>query len=70
MKGTMHWLEINLGIRANIWKSLSMGWSVRLKYRLAASTGVHGDPWLVPGFGTYNSSTIGINYSIIYKLPF
>ena len=70
MKGAMHWLEINLGIRANIWKSISMGWSVRLKYRLAASTGAHGDPWFIPGFGTYNSSTIGINYSIIYKLPF
>lgn len=70
MKSTMQWMEIVLGIRAKICKSLHMGWSIRMRYKLAASTGTYGDPYYVPGFGKYDSKTIGVNYSIIYNLPF
>lgn len=70
MKGSMQWLEFCVGIRARIWKELHMGWSVRYKFKLSASTATHGDPWYVPGFGEYNDKTLGITYSIIYKLPY
>lgn len=70
MKGSMHWLEICLGLRAQIWKDLYMGWALRVKYRLTESTGKYGDPWYVPGFGKYGSNTIGVTYTITYKLPF
>lgn len=70
MKGTMQWIEICLGVRANIWKNLHMGWSIRMKYKLSATTGTYGDPSYVPGFGKYGSSTIGVVYTITYKLPF
>lgn len=69
MKGNMHWLEVCVGIRAHVWKSLYMGWSIRMKYRLSSSSDTYGDPWYVPGFGEYGSKTVGVNYSIIYKLP-
>lgn len=70
MKGSMQWLEICLGIRANIWKNVSMGWSVRMKYKLSATTGQYGDPSYIPGFGKYGSNTMGVIYTITYKLPF
>lgn len=70
MKGKMQWLEICLGLRAKIWKSLHMGWTVRYKLRLAEAKGQYGDPWYVPGFGKYDSNVLGVSYTIIYKLPY
>lgn len=70
MKGRMQWLEVCLGLRARIWKQLYMGWGVRVRFRLAATTGQYGDPWYVPGFGKYNSRSTGICYTITYKLPY
>lgn len=70
LKGTMHWAEFLVGIQVHIYKEFHMGWSVRMKYRISVSNSEFGDPWYVPGFGKYDSSSIGLTYSIIYKLPF
>ena len=70
MKGNMQWIEFCLALRAHIWKQLYMGWGIRIKYKLTASSDRYGDPWYVPGFGKYGSNTIGISYTVIYKLPF
>lgn len=70
MKGSMQWAEFCVGIRAHIWQALYMGWSLRFKFKLSATTDEHGDPWYVPGFGKYGSNTMGITYTITYKLPF
>lgn len=70
MKGSMQWLEICLGIRAHIWKSLYMGWALRMRYKLSASNAEYGNPWYVPGYGKYSSNTMGVTYTITYKLPF
>lgn len=70
LKGTMHWFEFLVGIQVHIFKEFHMGWTVRMKYRLKDSHSEYGNPWYVPGFGKYDSSSIGLTYSIIYKLPF
>ena len=70
MKGSMQWFEFCVGIRAHIWKELYMGWGLRFKFRRSSSTGEYGDPWYVPGFGKYGSNTMGVTYTITYKLPF
>ena len=46
-----------------------MGWALRYKFRLSATTGEYGDPSYVPGYGTYGSNTLGVSYTITYKLP-
>lgn len=69
MKGTMHWIEVCAGIRAHVWKGLYMGWALRYKFRLSATTGEYGDPSYVPGYGTYGSNTLSVSYTITYKLP-
>ena len=66
----MQWFEFCVGIRAHIWKELYMGWGLRFKFRTSSSTGEDGDPWYVPGFGKYGSNTMGVTYTITYKLPF
>ena len=70
LKATIHWLEIVAGVRVQVFKSLYMGWALRMKYRQKNDISEYGNPWYVPGFGTYNSSKMGVTYSIIYKLPF
>lgn len=70
MKGSMNWLEFCVGIRAHVWKELYMGWALRFKFKLSGSSDEYGDPWYVPGFGTYGSNTMGVTYTITYKLPF
>lgn len=70
LKATMHWFELVAGVRVKIYKDFLMGWSFRMKYRISSSPSQYGDPWYIPGFGTYDTSTMGITYSLIYKLPF
>lgn len=70
MEGSMQWFELCGGVRAQIWKDLYMGWSIRLKYRTSSSPDKYGDPWYVPGYGKYSGNTIGMTYTLIYKLPF
>ncbi|WP_281643776.1 DUF6048 family protein [Bacteroides zoogleoformans] len=69
MRSSMQWTEFCVGIRAHVWKSFYMGWSLRFKFKLSATPDEHGDPWYVPGFGKYNSNTMGVTYTITYKLP-
>lgn len=69
MKCTMQWFELVAGVKVNIYKNFSMGWAVRMKYKISASMGEYGNPWYVPGFGKFKSSNIGATYSLIYKLP-
>ena len=70
IKSSMKWFEFCVGIRAHIWKQLYMGWGLRFKFRTSSSTGEYGDPWYVPGFGKYGSNTMGVTYTITYKLPY
>lgn len=70
LKGSMQWMELLLGVRVTIYGNIKMGWTIRMKNRLTGSNSEHGVPWYVPGFGKYDSSNIGLTYSIIYKLPF
>ncbi|NLZ73648.1 MAG: hypothetical protein GX905_07510 [Bacteroidales bacterium] len=69
-KASMHWFEIVGGVQVKIYRNIYMGWTLRLKYRVSSSPGTYGDPWYVPGFGQYDSSKIGVTYSLIYKIPF
>lgn len=70
LKSNMQWLELVAGVNVQIYKRLYMGWTLRFKFKTAASISEYGNPWYVPGFGEYDSSNIGITYTLVYKLPF
>lgn len=69
MKSTVQWFEIVVGIKAQIYKNFSMGWALRIKYKLSGTADEYANPWYVPGYGKYKSNNMGITYSLIYKLP-
>lgn len=64
-----HWMELILGVKAQVYKNFMMGWSIRYKSRLSVSENPHSTPYYIPGFGENNTTNFGITYSLIYKLP-
>lgn len=68
-KATVQWMELLVGVKVQIYQRFYMGWTVRMKWKLAESLSEYGNPWMVPGFGKYNKSNLGITYSLIYKIP-
>ncbi|MDH5398784.1 MAG: DUF6048 family protein [Cyclobacteriaceae bacterium] len=69
-----HWLELNMGMKAKIYKGLWLGYQTRLKFRLKYNPG-EWIPFEVPGYGpteniSTSNSTWGFNYYILYYIPF
>ena len=61
---SQHWLEVLLGIDAEVAGPLHLGWSVRYRRRLAHNDGLPGKTWYVPGYGTQESSRIGYTFNL------
>lgn len=70
IKSNANWLEIVVGVRANIIKGLHMGWSIRYKSRLSMKENENSDPYYIPGYGKCKKSIYGCTYNISYDLPF
>jgi hypothetical protein len=65
---SQHWMEAVVGIDAQIFGPLHLGWSVRYKQRLAHDDGVVEKTWYVPGYGTWDSSNLGGTFNIIIDI--
>ena len=70
VKSNVGWLEAVVGLRANVYKDFYLGLNVRYRSRLSMTKNENTEPYYIPGYGRGKSSSIGITYSIIYKLPF
>lgn len=66
---TAQWLELVAGIRAQVWKNLHMGWSVRYKRLLSSTEHPNAEPHYIPGYGVKDDVLFGFSYNIIYYLP-
>lgn len=60
------WAEALVGIRAQVWGNLYMGWNVRYKRPLRSTDSDAGNPWFIPGFGVHGTETVGVNYNLTY----
>ena len=69
-KSNAHWMELLVGIRAQIYKDFFLGWSLRYKAKISAKDNLNTSPWYIPGYGQNKSTGFGVTYSLIYKLPF
>ena len=67
-KCSQHWLELVVGIDAQVFGPFHLGWSVRYKQRLAHSDGQLGKTWYVPGFGIWDTSTFGGTFNAIIDI--
>lgn len=67
-KASVFYGEALAGIKVKIWKNLSMGWNLRVHFKMHSSTPANSVPWYVPGYGT--NGLLGVSFSLIYTLPF
>ena len=58
--------EVVGGIKVNLWKNLSMGWSARYKIKGKVSKAGNSTPWFIPGYGT---TPLSATFSLIYTIP-
>lgn len=70
-KMTAHYLEVTPGVRAEVFKNISMGWTVRLKLLLSGGGGKNLSPISIPGYGNGGRITNGgISYFITWNIPY
>jgi hypothetical protein len=68
---TAHFLEVTPGIRSEVFKNFSIGWSVSLRMRLYTSSGKDLTPIFIPGFGNVGKAIgTGISYFIVWNIPY
>jgi len=66
-----HFIEVSPGVRTELFKNISLGWSINVRMLLHSGTGKDLKPVYFPGFGdgTKTVST-GINYYIIWSIQY
>lgn len=64
-----HWLEAGLGMKTSIWKNLFLGWSLRGRVRVAATSDPNMEPYFISGYGRSNNAALMLHYSIYYRFP-
>lgn len=60
------WIEVVGGVRVDLFKGLTMGWSVRLKTLLHTTAPDKSHVWYVPGYGKSSGMGFMFNYTIGY----
>jgi hypothetical protein len=66
-----HFLEVAPGIRTEIFRNFSMGWTIRLRLLISSGGGRDLKPIYFPGYGDGSRSvTAGINYYLIWSIPY
>lgn len=70
VKTNVGWLELVLGLKANVFQNFYMGFTARYRSRLSMKKNEYSEPYYIPGYGKGKSSNLGITYNLVYKLPF
>ena len=66
-----HFVEVSPGVRAEIFKNFSIGWSVSLRMLLHTSTGKDLKPIYFPGYGNGTKTlSTGLSYFIVWNISY
>jgi hypothetical protein len=66
-----HFVEVSPGVRAEVFKNISIGWTISMRMLLYTGTGKELRPIYFPGFGNGTKTiSTGINYFIVWNIPF
>lgn len=60
------WVEVVGGVRVDLFKGLTLGWSVRLKTLMHTTAPNKSYVWYVPGYGKSSGMGFSFNYTIGY----
>jgi hypothetical protein len=66
-----HFLEVSPGLKSEVFKNFSIGWSVSLRMLLYTGTGRDTRPIYLPGFGNGGKTfSTGLNYFFVWSFPY
>jgi len=66
-----HFIEADPGVRAEIFKNFSMGWSVSIRMLLYTNTGADLKPVYLPGYGDASKNiATGMSYFLVWNIPY
>ena len=51
-------------VKVKIWKNISMGWSVRYRFKIKIPDASSSSPWFIPGYG--GNSPLSATFSLMY----
>jgi hypothetical protein len=66
-----HFIEASPGVRAEVFRNFSMGWTISLRMLIYTGTGKDLRPIYFPGFGNGGKTfSAGLNYFIVWNIPY
>lgn len=66
-----HFVEATPGVRAEIFRNLSIGWTISLRFMLSSGAGSDLRPLYIPGFGNGSKNvSSSISYFISWNIPY
>jgi hypothetical protein len=66
-----HFVEVAPGVRAEVFKNVSIGWTVSLRLMIYSGTGKDLRPLYLPGFGNgANKTAAAMSYFITWNIPY
>jgi opacity protein-like surface antigen len=66
-----HFLEVAPGVRAEIFKNFSVGWTISIRKIIFTNTGKDLKPVYFPGYGDGSKSiTAGMSYYLVWNIPY
>jgi len=70
-KKLAQFVEISPGVRTEIFKNFSMGWSIGMRLLVSSGSSKDVRPIYLPGFGNASKViTAGLNYFLVWNIPF
>ena len=72
-KNTMsaHWLELLLGVKAEVLQNLYVGLTFRFKFKIVSPKDNYSTPYQIPGYGNGSEGfALGLNYCVSYNFHF
>lgn len=70
-KSIGHFLEVAPGVKTEIFRNFSMGWTIRLKLLISGGEGKDLRPIYFPGYGNGGKRTAaGISYFLTWNIPY
>lgn len=70
-KNTGHFIELTPGVKTELIKNLSIGWTVRLKLLLSGGGGRDLRPIFLPGYGDGGRTAVAnFSYYIVWNIPY
>ena len=66
-----HYVEFTPGVRAELFRNLSVGWTISIRKMISVNSGSNLKPIYMPGYGDGGKSvTTGLSYFIVWNIPY